>query len=53
MMLDDAASDRPAREMMPADSLLAKVPRVALARTIVATLCDANAINRAIALTAP
>lgn len=52
MMLGDAPSAQPARPMRPGDSLLAKVSREALARTIVQTLDDRATFGRAIALTA-
>lgn len=50
MMLDDAPSEHPARRMQPGDSLLAKVSREALARTIVATLEDASSYGLAVPL---
>lgn len=53
MMLDDRTSSQPAREMGSGDSLLAKVPREALARRIVAMLADRSTIGRTIPLTAP
>jgi uncharacterized protein YbjT (DUF2867 family) len=50
MMLDDRLSSDPAREMKPGDSLLKKVPREALARTVVQALNDRSTLRRAVAL---
>jgi uncharacterized protein YbjT (DUF2867 family) len=52
MLLDDAPSARPAQEMRPGDSLLSKVSRESLARTIVAVLGDSSMHGRAVALVA-
>jgi uncharacterized protein YbjT (DUF2867 family) len=53
MMLDDTPATRPGLPMQPGASLLAKVPRAALARSIVQMLRDRSTFGRAIALTAP
>lgn len=50
MMLDDASSPDPAREMRPGDSLLRKVPREALARAVIRTLADRSTIGRPVCL---
>lgn len=50
MMLDDTPCEHPARSMQPGDSLLAKVSREALARTIVATLQDPSTYGLAVPL---
>ena len=50
MMLDDASSLDAAREMKSGDSLLKKVSREALARTVIQALNDHSTIGRSIAL---
>ncbi|NBO83153.1 MAG: NAD(P)-dependent oxidoreductase [Betaproteobacteria bacterium] len=50
MMLDDASSLDAALEMKPGDSLLKKVSREALARTVIQVLDDRSTIGRSIAL---
>jgi uncharacterized protein YbjT (DUF2867 family) len=50
MLLDDASGALPAREMRPGDSLLAKLPRESLARTIVAVLGDPSTHGRTVPL---
>jgi uncharacterized protein YbjT (DUF2867 family) len=50
MMLDDSSSPDPAREIKPGDSLLKKVPREALARTVIRALNDRSTFGRPIAL---
>jgi uncharacterized protein YbjT (DUF2867 family) len=50
MMLDDASSSAAAREMKSGDSLLKKVSREALARTVIQALSDHSTIGRSIAL---
>ncbi|MCA2999134.1 MAG: SDR family oxidoreductase [Rhodocyclaceae bacterium] len=50
IMLDDTSGSDPAREMQPGDSLLRKVSRQALARTMVLALNDRSTIGRPIAL---
>lgn len=50
MLLDDAPCDLPAREMRPGDSLLARLSRESLARTIVTMLGDPSTHGRAVAL---
>lgn len=50
MMLDDASSSDAAREMKSGDSLLKKVSREALARTVIQALNDHSTIGRSIAL---
>jgi uncharacterized protein YbjT (DUF2867 family) len=50
MMLDDASSLDAAREMKPGDSLLKKVSREALARTMIQALNDRSTIGRFVAL---
>ncbi|MFN7570835.1 MAG: NAD(P)-dependent oxidoreductase [Betaproteobacteria bacterium] len=52
MMLDDRPATQPAREMRPGDSLLNKVPRAALARTILRALADRGSYGRALPLSA-
>ena len=50
MLLDDASGALPAREMRPGDSLLAKLSRESLARTIVAVLGDPSTHGRTVPL---
>jgi uncharacterized protein YbjT (DUF2867 family) len=50
MMLEDASSSDAAREMKPGDSLLKKVSREALARTVIKALDDPSTNGRSIAL---
>ena len=50
MLLDDASGALPAREMCPGDSLLAKLSRESLARTIVGVLGDPSTYGRAVPL---
>ncbi len=50
MMLDDSSSSEPAREMKSRDSLLKKVSREALARTVFLVLNDRSTFKRSIAL---
>ena len=50
MMLDVSPSSDLAREMKPGDSLLKKVPREALARTVIQALNDRSTIKRPVAL---
>ena len=50
MLLDDAPSSLPAREMRSGDSLLAKLSRESLARTVVAVLDDRSTHGRAVPL---
>lgn len=50
MLLDDSPSTLAAREMQPGDSLLAKLSRESLARTIVAALGDRSTYGRAVPL---
>ena len=50
MLLDDAPCDLPAREMQPGDSLLARLSRESLARTVVAVLDDPSTHGRAVPL---
>jgi len=52
MLLDDAPSAVPAQEMRPGDSLLSKVSRESLARTVMAVLGDPSTHGRAVALVA-
>ncbi len=50
MLLDDTRCTQPARPMRQGDSLLSKVSREALARTVLAMLGDRSSFGRAIAL---
>lgn len=50
MMLDDSSSSDSAREMKSGDSLLKKVPREALARTVIRALNDRSTLRRPVAL---
>lgn len=50
MMLDDSSSSDPAREMKPGDSLLKKVSREALARSVIQAFKDRSTIGRPVAL---
>lgn len=50
MLLDDAPSSLPAREMRSGDSLLAKLSRESLARTVVGVLGDPTTYGRAVPL---
>jgi hypothetical protein len=52
MLLDDAPCALPAREMRPGDSLLSKVSREFLARTVMAVRGDPSTHGRAVALVA-
>ena len=50
MLLDDTRCAQPARPMRQGDSLMSKVSREALARTVLAMLGDRSSFGRAIAL---
>jgi hypothetical protein len=50
MLLDDTRCTQPARPMRQGDSLMSKVSREALARTVLAMLGDRSSFGRAIAL---
>lgn len=53
MLLGDGRSEQAARPLQPGDSLLAKIPREALARSILECLGNPSTIGRAIPLAAP